>query len=55
MIFSYPIFTYIIEDSIYYGIFNVFNLKIILIPLYEVSMGDARMRESFTVEYSARE
>ncbi|AYE35939.1 hypothetical protein DB313_00205 [Borrelia turcica IST7] len=52
--FSYPNLTYIIEDNIYYGIFNVFSLKNNLILEYEVSMGDARMRESFIVEYSER-
>ncbi|UER67260.1 pallilysin-related adhesin [Borrelia sp. BU AG58] len=52
--FSYPNLTYIVEDDVYYGIFNVFSLKNDLILEYEVSIGDFIMRESFTIEHSER-
>ncbi|WKC57633.1 pallilysin-related adhesin [Borrelia sp. P9F1] len=52
--FSYPNLTYVIEDNVYYGIFNVFSLKNNLVLEYEVRMGDVRTKESFIVEYNER-
>ncbi|AWG42443.1 hypothetical protein CR532_00185 [Candidatus Borreliella tachyglossi] len=52
--FSYPNLTYIVEDNIYYGIFNVFSLNNNLILEYEISIDESKISEAFIIEYSER-
>ena len=52
--FSYPNLTYIIENNIYYGIFNVFSFNNDLILEYEISMDDSTIRKSFIIEHNEK-
>ncbi|MBB6043200.1 hypothetical protein HNP68_000813 [Borrelia yangtzensis] len=52
--FSYPNLTYIDENKIYYGIFNIFPLKNNFVLEYEIDMGSYKIVESFFLEHSER-
>ncbi|MCD2374193.1 pallilysin-related adhesin [Borreliella burgdorferi] len=52
--FSYPHLTYIDENKIYYGIFNIFPLKNNFVLEYEIDMGSYKLVESFFLEHSER-
>ncbi|AJA89892.1 hypothetical protein OY14_00190 [Borreliella chilensis] len=52
--FSYPHLTYIDENKIYYGIFNIFPLNNNFVLEYEIDMGSYKLIESFFLEHSER-
>ncbi|QFI14201.1 pallilysin-related adhesin [Borrelia sp. CA_690] len=52
--FSYPHLTYIDENKIYYGIFNIFPLKNNYVLEYEIDMGNYKLVESFFLEHNER-
>ncbi|WKD00411.1 pallilysin-related adhesin [Borreliella americana] len=52
--FSYPHLTYIDENKIYHGIFNIFPLKNNFVLEYEIDMGSYRLVESFFLEHNER-
>ncbi|WP_215535068.1 pallilysin-related adhesin [Borreliella bavariensis] len=52
--FSYPHLTYIDENKIYYGIFNIFPLKNNFVLEYEIDMGSYKLIESFFLEHIER-
>ncbi|WPM06245.1 pallilysin-related adhesin [Borreliella sinica] len=52
--FSYPHLTYIDENKIYYGIFNIFPLKNNFVLEYAIDMGNYKLVESFFLEHNER-